>query len=130
MAALAATSHTSRPLRWSDLVPPIASDRLVDGARTVRASRERDAATAARSSPLRDSLRDDFEISTGDVDRLVALACAESDVRGARTTVGDFGGAVVALCRPPHACVVMGRVMDAYRFRTNHEGAVLLPWLS
>jgi galactokinase len=94
----------------------------------VRAFRESDAVTAgALLSASHDSLRDDFEVSTRDIDCLVELACAESDVLGARITGGGFGGAVVALCQRPHTPVVARRVMDAYRSLTNRDGAVLFP---
>ncbi len=45
------------------------------------------------------SLRDDYEVSTPDVDRVVAELSAEPGVFGARLTGGGFGGCVVALCR-------------------------------
>jgi galactokinase len=44
------------------------------------------------------SLRDDFEVSVPEVDRLVARAEREPGVLGARITGGGFGGAVVVLC--------------------------------
>ncbi|HST15923.1 MAG TPA: hypothetical protein VLJ44_13825 [Gaiellaceae bacterium] len=43
-----------------------------------------------------DSLRDDFEVTTPELDRLVELAYANGAV-AARMTGGGFGGAVVAL---------------------------------
>src|SRR5207244_4071352 len=45
------------------------------------------------------SMRDDFEVSAHDVDRLVELAQADTDVYGARMTGGGFGGSVVILAR-------------------------------
>ena len=95
---------------------------------TVRAFRERDGARAgALLSASHASLRDDFAVSTPEIDRLVELANAEADVFGARITGGGFGGAVVALCRRPHAAAVGQRVIDAYRTGTRCGGAVLLP---
>ena len=44
------------------------------------------------------SMRDDFEISLPEIDRLVDIAAGDADVFGARLTGGGFGGAVVMLC--------------------------------
>jgi galactokinase len=44
------------------------------------------------------SLRDDFEVSTPELDRLVASLTARPGVHGARLTGAGFGGSVVALC--------------------------------
>src|SRR5204862_5433143 len=55
------------------------------------------------------SLRDDFEVSTTTLDRLVARLCAVPGVYGARLTGAGFGGCVVALARPgvlTEGCVV------------------------
>jgi galactokinase len=46
------------------------------------------------------SLRDDYEVSTPEVDALVAALEAQQGVYGARLTGGGFGGACVALCHP------------------------------
>jgi galactokinase len=44
------------------------------------------------------SLRDDFDVSTPELDELVASLTARPDVHGARLTGAGFGGCVVALC--------------------------------
>jgi galactokinase len=46
------------------------------------------------------SLRDDFEVSTPALDRLVEEACALPGVYGARLTGAGFGGSVLVLCAP------------------------------
>jgi len=46
------------------------------------------------------SLRDDFEVSTPALDRLVDALCALPGFLGARLTGAGFGGCVVALSRP------------------------------
>ena len=46
-----------------------------------------------------ESLRADFEVSTPEVDRLVAIARAQPGVFGARMTGGGFGGAVLLLAQ-------------------------------
>ena len=59
-----------------------------------------------------ESLRDDFEVTTPELDRLVELAYANGAV-AARMTGGGFGGAIVALIDE----------QDAERFRTHMPGA-------
>jgi galactokinase len=46
------------------------------------------------------SLRDDFEVSTPELDAAIADLVRRPAVYGARMTGGGFGGCVVALCRP------------------------------
>lgn len=46
------------------------------------------------------SLRDDFEVSTPEVDALVEVLTAMPGVHGARITGAGFGGCVVAACEP------------------------------
>lgn len=46
------------------------------------------------------SLRDDYEVSTAQVDRTVAELAALPGVHGVRLTGGGFGGCVVMLCEP------------------------------
>jgi galactokinase len=52
------------------------------------------------------SLRDDFEVSTPALDRLVDDLCATRGVFGARLTGAGFGGCAVALARP--GCLATG----------------------
>ncbi len=49
------------------------------------------------------SLRDDFEVSTAELDQLVALLQSQPQVHGARLTGAGFGGACVALLREGEA---------------------------
>jgi len=72
------------------------------------------------------SQRDDFAVSTPAVDVLVALACAEPGVYGARLTGGGFGGAVIALADPARGRPAAARIVAEYRRRTACEGAVLV----
>ncbi len=46
------------------------------------------------------SLRDDYEVSTPEIDRAVTDMSSLHGVYGVRLTGGGFGGCVVALCRP------------------------------
>ncbi len=60
------------------------------------------------------SLRDDFEVSTREVDLLTTLASNDPDVLGARLTGGGFGGAVVVLARAGAAAAAADRIAGAY----------------
>ncbi|HEX8299962.1 MAG TPA: galactokinase [Rubricoccaceae bacterium] len=73
------------------------------------------------------SMRDDYEVSVPEVDRLVALLQAEPGVYGARLTGGGFGGSVVAVCRPGEAAQAAARASAALAAETGRETAVLVP---
>ena len=60
------------------------------------------------------SLRDDFAVSCGELDQLVALA-VEAGAYGARMTGGGFGGSVIALVPPDTADALEDSVVGAYR---------------
>jgi galactokinase len=72
------------------------------------------------------SLRDDYEVSVPDVDRLVALAQADRDVFGARMTGGGFGGAIAAAARRGRAAAAAARIVAQYD-DDHHHATVLLP---
>lgn len=73
------------------------------------------------------SMRDDFEVSTPEVDLLVELACNDPDVYGARLTGGGFGGAVVLLARGGAGAAAGTRVAATYVARSGRAGRVLVP---
>jgi galactokinase len=73
------------------------------------------------------SMRDDFEISTPEIDRLVEIAAREADVFGARMTGGGFGGAVVILCAAGSARAVTRRTVDLYRKAASRDAVTLIP---
>ena len=73
------------------------------------------------------SLRDDFEVSVSDVDRLVAIAQRESDVFGARMTGGGFGGAIVALAERGRGRELARRIVAAYDEGGDRTGRVFVP---
>lgn len=62
------------------------------------------------------SLRDDFEVSTPELDDLVEVALA-SGATAARMTGGGFGGSIVVLAPTDHADEVAAQVLDGYRER-------------
>ena len=59
------------------------------------------------------SLREDYEVSTPELDRLVELAAAAGAI-GSRLVGGGFGGSVIALARHGSAKGLAGRVLDGY----------------
>ena len=72
------------------------------------------------------SLRDDFEVSIPEVDRLVVIAEEEPDVFGARITGGGFGGAIVAAVRPGSESTAT-TIAARYARETGQRADVLLP---
>ncbi len=64
------------------------------------------------------SLRDDYEVSTPELDALVA-AFAESGALGARLTGAGFGGCVVALARRHEAERVLAEAVERYQAETG-----------
>ncbi|HEV7514911.1 MAG TPA: galactokinase [Thermoanaerobaculia bacterium] len=73
------------------------------------------------------SLRDDYEVSVPDVDRLVEIARDEDAVYGARMTGGGFGGSIVALAREGAGRVAGERIVERYRASTGQAGRLLVP---
>jgi len=59
------------------------------------------------------SLRDDYEVSHPELDRLVELA-REAGAVGARLTGAGFGGSIVALCRVARAPEVMAALRERF----------------
>jgi galactokinase len=72
------------------------------------------------------SLRDDYEVSTPELDGLVALLQAQPGVHGARLTGAGFGGACVALCQTHALSRVASTVLEQYQ-SAGQRGAVLVP---
>jgi galactokinase len=66
------------------------------------------------------SLRDDFGVSTPELDRLVELA-TDRGAFGARLTGAGFGGCVVALVAPREAEAHATAIADRYRAETGYE---------
>ena len=73
------------------------------------------------------SMRDDYEITVPEVDRLVEIAEADSRVLGARMTGGGFGGSVVVLAEPGTAGVVATDVAQTYASDTGRVPRVIEP---
>ncbi|MEA2753373.1 MAG: galactokinase [Myxococcales bacterium] len=95
---------------------------------TVKALRAGDeAALSALFQASHDSLRDDFEVTVPDVDRLVAIAQSDPDVIAARMTGGGFGGAIVALARKGKAAEAGARICASYASSGSARGTVVVP---
>jgi galactokinase len=71
------------------------------------------------------SLRDDFEVSTPELDLLVELAL-EAGALGARMTGGGFGGSIVALALWEECPAIAAAVAAGYRERTGRETAPIV----
>ncbi len=71
-----------------------------------------------------DSLRDDYEVSCPQVDKLVELAAAigrEGGVYGSRITGGGFGGCTVTLAEADKASAIADRILADYHQATGIE---------
>ena len=73
------------------------------------------------------SMREEYEITTPEIDRLVSLAQAHPDVYGARMTGGGFGGAVVILAAHHRGREVAAHVLTRYQHEGHTNGSVLMP---
>jgi galactokinase len=73
------------------------------------------------------SMRDDYQVSVGEIDVLVELADARPDVIGARLTGGGFGGSIVAITPAGQASTAGRAIVDEYRARTGRPGRLLVP---
>jgi galactokinase len=69
-----------------------------------------------------ESLRDDYEVSTPELDLLVELAY-DHGASAARMTGGGFGGSVVALADADAADALASVVVETYVARTGRAGS-------
>jgi galactokinase len=73
------------------------------------------------------SLRDDYQVSTPDVDALVAIGQAHPAVFGARMTGGGFGGAVVMLARHEDAAAAAASIAFDHERVSSRRARILVP---
>jgi galactokinase len=110
-----------------DLLKRRARHVVTENARVVQAV---NCATAEQFGELMNashaSLRDDYEVSTPELDQLVALLQQQADVFGARLTGAGFGGACVALCKAGAERRTGHAVLERYNVG-GRSGAVLVP---
>lgn len=96
--------------------------------RAVDALREGDLAELGRLfAASHASMRDDLEVSTPEVDRLVELLAAEPEVYGARLAGAGFGGPVVALARRGEGDEAARRVVERAGAHDRGRPRVLVP---
>ena len=100
---------------------------LTENARVLLALEADVAQFGALMNASHASMRDDYEVSHPQLDRLVALLQAHRDVYGARLTGGGFGGACVALCKAGTPRAVAAQVLAVYHLDNPH-GRLLVPW--
>lgn len=74
-----------------------------------------------------DSLRDDYEVSTPEVDLLVELVREQPGVLGARITGGGWGGSIVALADAGTGHAAATAAVAEYEERTGLDARILLP---
>ena len=106
-----------------DLLPPLVYRRalhvVTENARTLEAAERLQDGDLERFGVLMNeshrSLRDDYEVSSPQLDTLVAAAQAVPGVYGARLTGAGFGGCTVALVRPDAVEQVIAEVTRAYQ---------------
>ncbi len=106
-----------------DLLPPLVYRRalhvVTENARTLEAAERLQDGDLERFGVLMNeshrSLRDDYEVSSPQLDTLVRAAQAVPGVYGARLTGAGFGGCTVALTRPDAVEQVIAEVTHAYQ---------------
>ena len=72
------------------------------------------------------SLRDDFEVSTPELDLLVELASRTEGVIGARLTGAGFGGCTVNLVERDAVGRFEAGIVEPYRAKTGLQAEVLV----
>jgi galactokinase len=87
---------------------------------TVEALRSGDvAAIGPLFAASHDSLRDDYEVSSGPLDTLVEIARATPGVIGTRLTGAGFGGCTISLVRPAAVDALRANVERDYERATG-----------
>jgi galactokinase len=71
------------------------------------------------------SLRDDFEVSSKELDAIVSIAITTKGCLGARMTGAGFGGCAIALVRPDALSGFISTVEDGYRREVGLEAGIL-----
>jgi galactokinase len=95
--------------------------RVLEAAKGVSAERFGELMNASHAS-----LRDDYEVSIPELDKLVAALQAAPGVLGARLTGAGFGGACVALCRAGQAGSAAETALSNYN-KEGRKGRILIP---
>jgi galactokinase len=124
-------------LRTESLPDPLsrrARHVVTEDARVLDAVAALRARDLARLGELLDashrSLRDDYEVSTPEVDLLVELVREQDGVHGARITGGGFGGSIVAVADVGTGHHAAALAVAEYAERTGLDARILLPLLA
>jgi galactokinase len=72
------------------------------------------------------SLRDDYEVSTPELDLMVELARGQEGVYGARMTGGGFGGSTINLVNAAEAPQIQQRLEQNYEANTGIKPTILI----
>ena len=109
----------ARATGLDDVIRRRAHHVVTENARTLRAVEAMCRGDAVGLGRLMDashiSLRDDFEVSSDELNVMAACAQAEGACYGARMTGGGFGGCAVALVRADAACNFAATVAASYQ---------------
>jgi len=96
---------------------------VTENGRTLQATEAMRRGDAAEMGQLMNashaSLRDDFEVSSDELNAMVACACRQEACYGARMTGAGFGGCAVALVRAEAAHAFADAVTAGYRATTG-----------
>jgi CTP:molybdopterin cytidylyltransferase MocA len=74
------------------------------------------------SNQSHESLRDLYDVSTPEVERLVGIIRGDTNVHGARLMGGGFGGNVLALTNEENVAALVARVQNEYYQPQNRQG--------
>jgi galactokinase len=133
LRAIAPDRRALRDVRLADIARARLDPRLERRARHVvrEIERTRRAGRALRGGDLdafgalmvesHRSLRDDYEVTTPELDVLVESALAQPGVYGSRMTGGGFGGCTVTLVRPAAAAATGAAVEAAFETRFGRK---------
>jgi galactokinase len=134
---VAALRDVDRVPRAGDLPPRLLSRArhvVSENARSLEAAEALAAGDLAAAGALMTashaSLRDDFEVTCPETDRLAAICAELPQVHGARQMGGGFGGAVLALVDREAAAAVAAEAARRYRQSSGHAGEAFVCTLS
>jgi galactokinase len=103
---------------------------ITENERTLMAAKAMRSGDAKALGQLMDasheSLRDDFEVSSEPLDRMVSLARSSPACFGARMTGAGFGGCAVALVQEAKIEYFTTQIADDYQKKTNLEPKVYI----
>jgi galactokinase len=98
--------------------------RVLDAAAALRAGAIDEFGRLMTESHM--SLRDDYRVSSPELDTMVELALDTDGVLGARMTGAGFGGCAVAVVTHAAAGTAADTITTAYRHATGHEGRAIV----